>query len=76
MDTGIEKRLLLVWLVLSAISMSQLWLGSFSSQAVLAPNAVITFSVIAVALLKVRIIDREFMEVRHAPILLSRLVDI
>ena len=32
-------------------------------------------SAIAIALLKVRIIFREFMEVRHAPALLCRLTD-
>jgi hypothetical protein len=39
-------------------------------------NAVVTSSVIVIALIKVRIIFREFMEVRHAPVLLRRLTDV
>jgi hypothetical protein len=36
---------------------------------------VVTVSAIVIALVKVRIIFREFMEVRHAPALLRRLTD-
>ena len=39
------------------------------------PSAVVTSSVIVIALIKVRIIFREFMEVRGAPVLLCRLTD-
>jgi hypothetical protein len=35
----------------------------------------VTSSVIVIALIKVRIIFREFMEVRDAPVLLCRLTD-
>ena len=35
----------------------------------------VTASAIVIALVKVRIIFREFMEVRHAPVLLRRLTD-
>ena len=35
----------------------------------------VTSSVIVIALIKVRIIFREFMEVRQAPVLLCRLTD-
>ena len=35
----------------------------------------VTSSVIVIALIKVRIIFREFMEVRNAPVLLCRLTD-
>jgi hypothetical protein len=41
----------------------------------LRPSTVVTVSAIAIALIKVRIIFREFMEVRHAPALLCRLTD-
>jgi hypothetical protein len=36
---------------------------------------VVTSTVIVIALIKVRIIFREFMEVRNAPVLLCRLTD-
>jgi Prokaryotic Cytochrome C oxidase subunit IV len=75
-NTGFEKRLIVVWLALSAITIAQLGVGSLSGQAALRPNAVITAGVIVIALVKVRIIIREFMEVRHAPVLLCRLTDL
>jgi cytochrome c oxidase subunit IV len=75
-NTGFEKRLLVVWLALSAITIAQLGVGSLDGQGALRPNAAITSSVIVIALVKVRIIIREFMEVRHAPVLLCRLTDL
>jgi hypothetical protein len=75
-NAGIEKRLLVVWLVLSAITMAQLGVGSVDRQAALVPNAAITSSAIVMALVKVRIVFRQFMEVRHAPVLLGRLTDL
>ena len=76
MNTGFEKRLIVVWLALSAITIAQLGIGSLDGQAALRPNAAITSSAIVLALVKVRIIIREFMEVRHAPVLLCRLTDL
>ena len=76
MNAGFEKRLLVVWLVLSAMTIAQLAVGSVDRQATLAPNAAITSSAIVMALIKVRLIFREFMEVRHAPVLLCRLTDL
>jgi hypothetical protein len=69
-----NKRLLVVWLVLASLTLTYLWLdhsvdGSFR------PSAVVTASVIVIALIKVRIIFREFMEVRQAPALLCHLTD-
>jgi hypothetical protein len=75
-NAGIEKRLLVVWLVLSAITMAQLAVGSVDRQVAPAPNAAITSSAIVLALIKVRIVFRQFMEVRHAPALLGRLTDL
>ena len=76
MNAGFEKRLIVVWLALSAITLAQLGVGSLDGRAALAPNAAITSSAILIALIKVRIIFREFMEVRHAPVLLRRLTDL
>jgi hypothetical protein len=75
-NAGFEKRLIVVWLALSAITIAQLGVGSLEGRAALAPNAAITSSAILIALIKVRIIFREFMEVRHAPVLLCRLTDL
>jgi hypothetical protein len=75
-NAGFERRLLVVWLVLSAITIAQLGVGSVDRQAALTPNAAITTGAILMALIKVRFIFREFMEVRHAPVLLGRLTDL
>ena len=76
MTAGFEKRLLVVWLALSAITLAQLGVGSVDGRTRVASNATITVCVILVALVKVRIIFREFMEVRHAPVRLGRLTDL
>jgi hypothetical protein len=75
-SAGFEKRLFVVWLALSAITLAQLGVGSIDGRALLTPNSAITASAILIALVKVRIIFREFMEVRHAPVLLGRLTDL
>jgi hypothetical protein len=75
-NAGFEKRLLVVWLALSAITMVSVWIGSLDGQDSLRPNAAATSSAIVIALVKVRFIFREFMEVRHAPVLLGRLTDL
>jgi hypothetical protein len=73
---GFEKRLSVAWLALSAITITQLGVGSLDGQDGLTPNAALTASAIVIALIKVRVIIREFMEVRHAPVLLCRLTDL
>ena len=75
MNVGFEKRLLVVWLVLSAITLVSRWMGLLDDPAAPTPNAVIATGVIVIALVKTRIIFREFMEVRHAPVLLGRITD-
>lgn len=69
-----NKRLMIVWLVLSALTLAYLWIDH-TAGGLLKSSAVITSSVIVIALIKVRIIFREFMEVRGAPVLLGRLTD-
>ena len=76
MKTGFEKRLLVVWLALSAITMVSVWIGSRDGQGALRANAAATTSAIVIALVKSRVIFREFMDVRHAPVLLGRLTDL
>ena len=76
MNDGSRKRLNVVWLALSAITLVQLGVGSVDGRTELAPNAAIASSAILIALIKVRIIFQEFMEVRHAPVLLGRLTDL
>ncbi|AGP62375.1 hypothetical protein OEM_08390 [Mycobacterium intracellulare subsp. yongonense 05-1390] len=69
-----NKRLLVVWLVLASLTLGYL-LIDHSVDGSSGPSAVVTSSVIVIAVIKVRIIFREFMEVRQAPVLLCRLTD-
>lgn len=66
--------MLFVWAVLAALTLAYLWIDR-SVDGALKSSAVVTSSVIVIALVKVRIIFREFMEVRDAPVLLCRLTD-
>ena len=76
MSSGSAKRLTLAWLALAAITIAQLEIRSFDARRAFKPDVAITSLVIAIALVKVRIIFREFMEVRHSPRLLRRLTDL
>lgn len=76
MSTTFNKRLLVVWLVLTSMTLAYVWMdSSVDDDGVLRASTIVTVSAIAIALIKVRIIFREFMEVRHAPALLCRLTD-
>jgi hypothetical protein len=72
-----NKRFLVVWVVLSSITLAYVWMDhSVDHDGIFSPSAVVTSSAIVMASIKVRIIFREFMEVRHAPVLLCRLTDL
>jgi hypothetical protein len=71
-----SKRLLIAWAILTTMTLLYVWLDhSADRHGTLEPSTVVTVSAIVIALIKVRIIFREFMEVRHAPTLLRRLTD-
>lgn len=76
MRTKVNTRLLIVWAMLTAMTLVYVWLDEAVDQnGTLKASTVVTVSAIMIALIKVRIIFREFMEVRHAPVLLCRLTD-
>ena len=76
MSTTFNKRLLIVWAILTSMTLVYVWLDEAVDQnGTLRASTVVTVSAIVIALIKVRIIFREFMEVRHAPALLCRLTD-
>jgi Prokaryotic Cytochrome C oxidase subunit IV len=75
-STTLNKRLLIVWSILTAMTLVYVWLDEAVDQnGTLKASTVVTMSAIVIALIKVRIIFREFMEVRHAPVLLCRISD-
>ncbi|OBG15515.1 hypothetical protein A5765_09315 [Mycolicibacterium celeriflavum] len=76
MSKILNKRLLIVWSILTLLTLAYVWMDEAVDQnGTLKASAVVTVSAIAIALIKVRIIFREFMEVRHAPVWLCRLTD-
>jgi cytochrome c oxidase subunit IV len=76
MSTTLNKRLLIVWLILTSMTLVYVWIDHTADQnGTLRASTVVTVCAIVIALIKVRIIFREFMEVRHAPALLCRLTD-
>lgn len=76
METGFNKRLFVVWLLLSAITVIYLLIDhSADKHGVRTASRVASVGAIVLALIKVRIIMREFMEVREAPRLLCLLTD-
>ena len=77
MGTTFDRRLFVVWLVLVGITLAYVGLDhSLGGGTTLSASAAVTVGAIGLALVKVRIIMREFMEVRHAPPLLRRLTDL
>jgi hypothetical protein len=70
-----EKRLAVICFVLCAITVVSWWIGSHHNHRAFTPNSAVTFSVISIAAVKVRLIISEFMEARHAPPLLRRITD-
>jgi hypothetical protein len=71
-----NKRLLIVWLILTSMTLAYIWIDHTADRnGTLQASTVVTVSAIVIALTKVRIIFREFMEVRHAPVWLCRLTD-
>jgi hypothetical protein len=75
-DNRFGKRLFGVWLILVAISLGYLWIDHVATRlGIPTASTVVTVLAICFALIKVRIIIREFMEVRNAPQVLRRLTD-
>jgi Prokaryotic Cytochrome C oxidase subunit IV len=76
-DTWPKRRALLVWLILSAITLGYLALDrSVDGRGTYRASSVVTVTAILLALVKARYIFREFMQVRNAPALLCRLTDL
>lgn len=76
MTPSVDKRLFVVWLILVGITVSYLLIDHSAAQhGMPTASTVVTVAATCLALIKVRIIMREFMEVRGAPQALCRLTD-
>ena len=77
MHTQANRRPLIILLILSAITLGYLALDrSADDHGAFRASSVVTTIAILLALVKVRFIFREFMQVRNAPVLLCRLTDL
>ena len=76
METRVNMRLFVVWLILVGITVAYLGIDrAANDHGVATASTAVTVAAICLALVKVRIIMREFMEVRGAPQALCRLTD-
>lgn len=75
MDMPRHMRLMVAWAVLAGITLLAWWIGAHHGPGPLRPDAAIAISAIAITLVKVRVIMREFMDVRTAPARLKRVTD-
>ena len=76
-ETSKKRRLDLAWLVLVAITVIYLWIDHTAEHDGAPVSSVaVTVSAIVLALVKYRIVLREFMDVRNAPLPLRRLTDL
>ena len=77
MNAQAKMRSLITWLILSAITLGYLALDrSADDHGAYRASSVVTTTAILLALVKARLIFREFMQVRNAPALLCRLTDL
>lgn len=77
MEASGKKRLIVAWLIVVAITVIYLWIDNTADdRGVVVASTAVTLAAIGLALVKFRIIMREFMDVRHAPPLLRRLTDL
>jgi hypothetical protein len=76
MHRSAERRLAVAWLAVVAITLVYLVIdGSAADDGVLVASTAASIAAIVLALVKLRIIMRELMDVRHAPKALRALTD-
>ncbi len=67
MTKSMTTHLTIAWLALSALTALSWWVGDRHGHGAASTNLPITVAVLGMALIKVRIIIQDFMEVRTAP---------
>lgn len=67
MQLSITRRITLVWLALSVMSIASWLLGSARGRSEFSPSTVVTIGILAAAAIKSRLIVQHFMEVRASP---------
>lgn len=69
------RRIVLVWAVLSAMTIASWQLGTARGHSEFSPSTAVTVGIVAAAAIKCRLIISHFMEVRSAPVWLRRVTD-
>ena len=67
MQLSFNRRITVVWLFLSALTLASWLLGSARGHQEFSPSTAVTVGILAAAAIKVRLIVQHFMEVRTAP---------
>jgi hypothetical protein len=75
MDLSGHERLMVPWAVLAGVTLVAWWIGAAHGTGPLRPDAAVAVSAIAITLFKVRLIMREFMGVKRAPMQLRLVTD-
>lgn len=76
MSKTFNRRLVVAWAILTLLTLAYVWMNdAVDRDGTPQASTVVTVSAIVISLIKVRIIFREFMDVRHAPVWLCRLTD-
>ena len=76
MHLSAERRLSVAWVIVVMITLIYLVIdGSVDDSDVMRASTVASVAAIGLALIKVRIVMREFMDVRHAPRILRTVTD-
>jgi hypothetical protein len=75
MQQLLHMRLVLVWAALTGVTLLAWWIGARHGPGPLRPDGAVAVSAIAITLAKVRIIIRQFMDVRSAPSRLKLVTD-
>lgn len=75
MPAAAQTRLFFTWLLLSGITLLAWWIGAHHGTGPLKPNAAVALGAITITGVKVRMILRDFMDVRNAPARLRYVTD-
>jgi Prokaryotic Cytochrome C oxidase subunit IV len=75
MGSTARNRLLIVWAALTLITLVSWGIGASHGTGPIRPDAAVALGAIAITLIKVRVIIREFMDVRAAPKKLKTVTD-
>ena len=75
MQLSPARRIVLVWVVLSVMTIASWQLGSARGHSEFSPSTAVTVGIVTAAAIKCRLIISHFMEVRTAPVWLRRVTD-